>query len=87
MEGDKEISLKQVTYRKQDKGYMCTLVRDISSLITFQSGGLAVGRLTRVVGDAGVRHILLSISQLSTLHLYPFFSINNFNPTFVSINL
>lgn len=69
MEGDKEISLKQVTYRKQDKGYMCALVRDISSLITFQSGGLAVGRLTRVVGDAGVRHILLSISRLSTLHL------------------
>lgn len=55
MGGDKEsVSLKQVTCGNKIR---CTcarvFVRDISSLITFQSGELAVGRLTRVVVDVG----------------------------------
>lgn len=55
MGGDKEsVSLKQVTCGNKIRGARARVfVCDISSLITFQSGDLAVGRLTPVAGDAG----------------------------------
>lgn len=55
MGGDKEsVSLKQVTCgNKIRRACARVFVCDISSLITFQSGDLAVGRLTRVAGDVG----------------------------------
>lgn len=55
MGGDKEsVSLKQVTYGNKIRGICARVfVCDISSLITFQSGDLAVGRLAGVAVDVG----------------------------------
>lgn len=55
MGGDKEsVSLNQVTCGNKIRGTCARVFAcDISSLITFQSRDLAVGRLTRIVGDAG----------------------------------
>lgn len=55
MGGDKEsVSLKQVTCGNKIRcTCACVFVCDISSLITFQSGELVVGRLTRVMGVVG----------------------------------